>query len=446
MLSKKNKTNRLIFFTFTCLFFLLTFKITYAQIPCNDQVTCPSGCSCHAGTDPLKSYCYSDSDNSLCEEYTTPAANPNLISFTPQITIPGSSFKKDTISNVTASTAFIGEYIKAIYNYLLAIVGLLAAIVLMISGIVWLTAAGNTERISQAKNWMMGSFTGLILALSSFLLLKLINPNLVNFQIQEIEIITAQENGCCVTTKSQDKAFETTPKDCYSTLVNSGEITAISDKDLESKYENNLSKYLSGKFFAGYIVDGDKCVQLTEEKKAINKEECFGKGLSDSWGIISDSGNYWCFNEIAYNTAGEKREPCGDDYGSQCIENERCVNVDKVNFGNSFGGNLRRCVGASETFGISTGSLVCCESGAINTQPNSVCEGIKNGDKCTKTDDCWCFNGVPYMGDGGLGEPCGKKPGAVCDYDPDGIRCPDGKDHDNTSGTRSCVAWCCYKP
>ncbi len=358
----------------------------------------------------------------------------NNITFKPQITIPGSSFKEGASSTVTASTAFIGEYIKAIYNYLLAIVGLLAAIVLMVSGIVWLTAAGNTERISQAKNWMMGSFTGLILALSSFLLLKLINPNLVNFQIQEIETITAQENGCCVSTKSQDKAFETTSKDCYSTLVNSGEITAISDKDLESKYENNLSKYLSGKFFTGYIVDGDKCVQLTEEEKAINKEECFGKGLSDSWGEKCNTTNTYtycyCFSEKAYGGGnGAIGEPCGNEFNSRCVQKDRCVNRD-------LGG--RSCYEST-----------CCKSSAIITIDNSQCKDKNNGDYCNNdNEDCYCYDKIAYQGKGIENEPCGllggkcHTGGAVnkCQTETTGLKWDSGEGR-NCSGL---ALWCCY--
>jgi len=76
----------------------------------------------------------------------------------------------------------IGEYIRAIYKYAIGIVGILAAVVLMFGGILWLTAGGNTERIGSAKSWIGAALTGLVLALCSYMILAMINPDLVNFE------------------------------------------------------------------------------------------------------------------------------------------------------------------------------------------------------------------------------------------------------------------------
>jgi hypothetical protein len=64
-------------------------------------------------------------------------------------------------------------------------VGILAAIVLMFGGVLWLTAGGNPNRIENAKAWIGGSLTGLILALLSYLILYTLNPSLVNFQTMQ---------------------------------------------------------------------------------------------------------------------------------------------------------------------------------------------------------------------------------------------------------------------
>jgi hypothetical protein len=355
--------------------------------------------------------------------------------FIPQITIPGSDFIKGQTVKMSPSTKTLAEYIKAVYNYMLAVVGLLAAVVIMIGGVVWLTAAGNTERISQAKSWITGSLVGLILALTSFLLLRIINPNLVDFRITEIETIRPIESGCCVSEKSQDKALLTTSVSCYETLVTNGEIATVSDEVLDEKYEGSYAKYLNltGKFFAGYIIKDLKCIKLTEEEIAKNKVYCSGK----DWGENCESGDWTnegyvkckCFNEQAYyyrdGEYARLGDPCGNDYNSRCVAKDRCENRDNG--------------------GVSCYSgQTCCLSSAIRTIDDSVCEGVSYGGKCKNEDDCYCFNGKPKIGKGGLGEECGIYSKSKCMEG--SLSCPSGYSHDGTSDTRSCITGyrCCF--
>ncbi len=106
--------------------------------------------------------------------------------------------------NGKLSIPWIGEYIVAIYKYAIGIVGILAAVVLMFGGVLWITAGGNNERISNAKSWIAASLSGLVLALCSYMILYTINPNLVKFE--PIEIVIVNDNtqdmeviivGCC---------------------------------------------------------------------------------------------------------------------------------------------------------------------------------------------------------------------------------------------------------
>lgn len=96
-----------------------------------------------------------------------------------QITIPDLSFSDN-------KGLWIGEYIQAIYNYAIGIVGILAAIVLMFGGLLWMTAGGETGRVSEAKEWIKASLLGLVIALSSYVILQTINPDLVNFRPIEV--------------------------------------------------------------------------------------------------------------------------------------------------------------------------------------------------------------------------------------------------------------------
>jgi len=122
-------------------------------------------------------------------------ASSKDIKFTPQIGLPGSEEfgpGKTFIFN-TKSTRPIGLYIQAIYKYAIGVVGILATVVLMVGGIVWLTAGGNPTRIGEAKAYIGASLTGLILALSSYLILATISPTLVNFTSSNIQPVSAPE-------------------------------------------------------------------------------------------------------------------------------------------------------------------------------------------------------------------------------------------------------------
>jgi hypothetical protein len=116
-----------------------------------------------------------------------------------QITIPTINLTDIAACPDDAKTLcipWIGEYIIGVYNYALGIAGILAAIVIMWGGIVWVTAGGNQQKIGEAKKYIAGSITGLILLLASYTVLYFINPDLTVFksirlsQIEKKDIIS----------------------------------------------------------------------------------------------------------------------------------------------------------------------------------------------------------------------------------------------------------------
>lgn len=61
-----------------------------------------------------------------------------------------------------------------ILNFLLSIVGVVAIIGLVIAGGMYFFAAGDMRQISLAKNMTLASITGLVIALGSYVVIKLI--------------------------------------------------------------------------------------------------------------------------------------------------------------------------------------------------------------------------------------------------------------------------------
>lgn len=121
----------------------------------------------------------------------------------PLFTIPDFQVKIDTVklSAVTCVTdpdsgnsvcpvPWIGEYVGGIYNYALSIAGILAAIMLMASGVIWLISGGDASKITQAKELIIGSITGLVILTSSYVLLTQINPDLVKMKSINVDYIS----------------------------------------------------------------------------------------------------------------------------------------------------------------------------------------------------------------------------------------------------------------
>lgn len=187
---------------------------------------CPTGekCFVHGSMTPtcqVPNYCIDDSDcqpstidfeykceNNECKTYRVSPTTPTPPSTeTPgsyiyevtipvlQIPIPGfASFTPGIIigevgGNLWLILPWIGEYIAAIYKYTVGITGILAGIMIVIGGLIWLTAGGSAERVSTARNFIESAMVGLVIALTSYLLLYAINPKLTEFESLKIKLI-----------------------------------------------------------------------------------------------------------------------------------------------------------------------------------------------------------------------------------------------------------------
>jgi hypothetical protein len=132
---------------------------------------------------------------------------------------------------------WIGEYIAAIFKYAIGAVGILAAVVLMVGGIIWLTSGGNQTRVGEAKSWIGASLTGLIIALSSYLILYQINPELI--KINPIKVAIPEKIGPVITTTSTG-AFADKPSAELSTFIAC--IQRVPNLRINSITDTNIAK------------------------------------------------------------------------------------------------------------------------------------------------------------------------------------------------------------
>jgi hypothetical protein len=113
---------------------------------------------------------------SECPGVIKPADGPAKIYFEPSTPIPGTFEGKQVVDGT-----LLARYLRSFYVYFVWVVGILATVMIMYAGIQWITAAGNSSRIENAKSTMNGALIGLVLALTSVLILRSVNPTLVRF-------------------------------------------------------------------------------------------------------------------------------------------------------------------------------------------------------------------------------------------------------------------------
>ena len=110
---------------------------------------------------------------------------------TPKIRIPGLSFtdltvngklSKDSSGDVYLDIPFIGEFIRAVYNYLILIIGVICVIRIIVGGILYATPDTSGESKSTALKMIGHAIVGLFLGVSSYTILYLFNPELVEFK------------------------------------------------------------------------------------------------------------------------------------------------------------------------------------------------------------------------------------------------------------------------
>lgn len=119
--------------------------------------------------------------------------------------IPGKCLEEDGEGNcIVQAQGYVingdtlGNYISAIYSYAARFVAILAMFMFVIAGWQWLFAAGNAEKVNNAKQTINGVLIGMILLLGGQLLLSQISVRLVSFDTLEIQDFSHENlaTGC----------------------------------------------------------------------------------------------------------------------------------------------------------------------------------------------------------------------------------------------------------
>lgn len=81
----------------------------------------------------------------------------------------------------------LNQIVAWFYYFIVSIAGIAAFFMLIWGGFEWLTSAGSPARIADAKDRISSAILGLLLILVSFLILQVINPELVMLNLPQLK-------------------------------------------------------------------------------------------------------------------------------------------------------------------------------------------------------------------------------------------------------------------
>jgi D-alanyl-D-alanine dipeptidase len=88
---------------------------------------------------------------------------------------------------------YLANYIVNAYQFIVSSIGIVAAVMIMFNGMRWVTAGGNSENVGVAKTGISNAIIGLLIAVTSYVLLNAVNPSLVGFKELDQSELTFRE-------------------------------------------------------------------------------------------------------------------------------------------------------------------------------------------------------------------------------------------------------------
>lgn len=129
------------------------------------------------------------------------------------------NFLVDTAQAVALPTFGGGQdlpaFISSVYSFALTVVGIAVFVRILYAGFLWLTAAGNASKAGDAKNKIQSAVIGAILLFAAYLILYIINPDLVkntfNFNIPKSETVSFGTDAVATSTTNGNGVINGVP-------------------------------------------------------------------------------------------------------------------------------------------------------------------------------------------------------------------------------------------
>lgn len=114
----------------------------------------------------------------------TEAIGPRLSINIPGVTLQGIVRATENVTGAATveviDIPWISNYIAGVYRYAVSIAGLIAGVMFVMGGFQYLTAGGDSSRVSQGRERITNAVIGLLMVFGAYVMLLTINPDLVS--------------------------------------------------------------------------------------------------------------------------------------------------------------------------------------------------------------------------------------------------------------------------
>lgn len=94
-------------------------------------------------------------------------------------------------------TVDVPNYLGNLYIWMFAFVGISALFAVVMGGVLYMFSGTSLTKVDSAKRWIWNAIFGIIIAATSYLLLYVINPDLVTHGFDLEEVLNAACGGDC---------------------------------------------------------------------------------------------------------------------------------------------------------------------------------------------------------------------------------------------------------
>ncbi len=171
MIFSKQKIKLVFFLFFSFAILLANVNLVFAQ---TQNPYTQKGSSYTGVSDQIKKYLCAPSDNSNI------SGNANIVN--------GSTVK-------VSGQGDLYSCINKLYRLAIIVGATISVFFIVIAGYLYMSAEGNNESVSKAKDMLATSLTGLVLLMGGYLLLKTINPDLVKFPKLQLPSVALDTTG-----------------------------------------------------------------------------------------------------------------------------------------------------------------------------------------------------------------------------------------------------------
>lgn len=219
----------------------------------------------------------------------------------------------ETMEDGSTSCAipWLSQYIIAIYNYALVIIGTLAAVTTMAGGVIWLVSGSNASKMKVAKDMIVGSISGLVLLFSSYMLLSIINPGLLDLQPITLQNIPeAMIDSSDISDSPLGTGYNPYQEGCD--LARKGDYSKC--KSYGSQRPANLVQTIGGYYVTPIVKEKlEKALQCVKDKN--NGKNTYNFTIIESWRSPSQQ-VYQKEKWTKKGKPGNAATPCCSNHGS----------------------------------------------------------------------------------------------------------------------------------